>query len=180
MGCADMRNPLFATETAPLAELIQIGYSVTRWHAMHNSRPQTLASHLWGVALILSRTYDGPPALFPVLLRCALEHDLAEGRIGDMPRPARTIEHQVLEVKIADNMGILHEENLPDELQPWLKWADFLEAGLHAQRELRVGNRNFEEVALKISDRILAEEANIPPPLMKFAREAGLILNWKE
>jgi HD containing hydrolase-like enzyme len=162
--------------TTPLHDLIKTGYFVTRWHTMPNSRPQNLASHLWGVAMLISRTYDGPPDLFRALMRAALEHDLAEGQIGDMPRPARTDQHRGIEVSVARTMGIMHEDMLPVRIAHWLEWADLIEAGLHAQREVMVGNQNFTETLLKISDHITAQEQEIPPPLFRFAREAGLVL----
>jgi len=161
---------------ATLQSLIKAGYDVTRWHTMQNSRPQNLASHLWGVAMLISRLYDGPNEYRVPLLRAALEHDLAESAIGDMPRPARTEEHRGLEVRVARDMGIMHEEMLPPIAYKWLEWADLIEAGLHAQREMAIGNTNFCETVLKISDHITAQEQQIPPPLFRFCREAGLIL----
>lgn len=161
--------------TAPLADLIAAGYAVTRWHTMVNSRPQNLASHLWGVAMILSRTYNGPINLFPILIRAALEHDLAESSIGDMPRPARTAEHRAMEASVATGMGIVHEEMLPNDLRVWLEWADLIEAGLHAKREVEVGNTNFKEVLSRIDKILISKCEEIPAPLFHFAQDAGLI-----
>lgn len=161
---------------ATLQALIKAGYDVTRWHTMQNSRPQNLASHLWGVAMMISRLYDGPINLFPALMRAALEHDLAESQIGDMPRPAKTEHHRGIEVSVATTMGIMHEDMLPEIAAKWLEWADLIEAGLHAQREVLVGNQNFTEVLLRVSDYINESERDIPPPLFHFARQAGLIL----
>jgi HD containing hydrolase-like enzyme len=161
---------------ATLQALIKSGYDVTRWHTMPNSRPQNLASHLWGVAMMINRLYDGPPNLFRPLMQAALEHDLAESLIGDMPRPARTTSHKQMEVRISGAMGIMHESMLPPEISKWLEWADLIEAGLHAQREVTVGNQNFTEVLLRVSDYINENERRIPPPLFLFARQAGLVL----
>lgn len=165
-----------STPPATLQALIKAGYDVTRWHTMPNSRPQNLASHLWGVAMMISRLYDGPINMFPALMRAALEHDLAESQIGDMPRPARTDQHRDMEVNLATVMGIMHEDMLPPEIRKWLEWADLIEAGLHCQREVMAGNQNFTETLLKISEHINASEQRIPPPLFLFARQAGLIL----
>jgi hypothetical protein len=160
----------------PLNQLIKAGYDVTRWHTMQNSRPQNLASHLWGVAMLISRLYDGPPGHYRSLMQACLEHDLAESRIGDMPRPARTNEHRGIEVSVATGMGIMHEDMLPEITRKWLAWADLIEAGLHAQREVLIGNQNFTEILLKVGDYIMNSESEIPPPLFNFAREAGLVL----
>lgn len=161
---------------ATLQALIKAGYDVTRWHTMQNSRPQNLASHLWGVAMMISRLYDGPPEHYRSLMQACLEHDLAESQIGDMPRPAKTEHHRGIEVSVATSMGIVHEDMLPPIARKWLEWADLIEAGLHAQREVMVGNQNFTEVLLRVSDYINESEQKIPPPLFRFARQAGLIL----
>jgi hypothetical protein len=161
---------------ATLQALIKAGYDVTRWHTMPNSRPQNLASHLWGVAMMISRLYDGPPDLYRSLMQAALEHDLAESLIGDMPRPARTLGHKQIEVRVSGAMGIMHESMLPPEISKWLEWADLIEAGLHAQREVMVGNSNFNDVLVRVSEHINENERRIPPPLFLFARQAGLIL----
>lgn len=143
---------------------------------MPNLRPQNLAAHQWGVAMILNRLHVGPANDHFMLIKAALEHDLAESEIGDMPRPARTQEHRDLEGEVSARMNVWTEDTLPGHLVPWLKWADLMEAGLHAQREMALGNTNFCEVVLRVSDYINASEQEIPPPLFAFAREAGLIL----
>jgi hypothetical protein len=162
--------------STPLPDLIKAAYSVTRWHTMPNLKPQNLAAHSWGVALLIARLYDGPAVFLPALLRAALEHDLAESEIGDMPRPARTLDHRNLEAVTGARMGIMGEWSLPESVRPWLEWADLIEAGLHAQREAALGNSHFHEVQVRVNDYITANEDKIPPPLFAFAREAMLIL----
>jgi 5'-deoxynucleotidase YfbR-like HD superfamily hydrolase len=159
-----------------LPELIKNGNDVSRWHTFACNRPQNLAGHSWGVAMMISRLFDGPHADQLLLLKCALEHDLAEKHIGDMPRPGRTQAHRDFEVHVAGVIGIRHEESLPFHLQPWLKWADLIEAGLYSQREATLGNGNFTEVLLRVSNYLTEAEEVVPPPLFQFAREAGLIL----
>jgi 5'-deoxynucleotidase YfbR-like HD superfamily hydrolase len=159
-----------------LHELIKNGNDVTRWHTFACIRPQNLAGHPWGVAMMLNRLFDGSHADQLLLLKCALEHDLAEKHIGDMPKPGRSMEHQALEEHVAGVIRIRHESTLPSYLQPWLKWADLIEAGLYARREAAFGNSNFTEVLLRVSNYLNEAEEVIPPPLFLFAREAGLIL----
>lgn len=162
--------------STPLADLILAGHNVTRWHTMRNLMPQNLASHSWGVAMILNRLHVGPPDEHWMLIKVALEHDLAESEIGDMPRPARTDEHHELENEVATRMGVWTEHSLPGHLLPWLVWADLIEAGLHAQREHGLGNTTFTKAMLRVSDYLQENENEIPPPLFAFAREAMLIL----
>lgn len=158
-----------------LAELIKAGYDVTRWHTMPNSRPQNLASHLWGVAMILIRTFPGSEKDKFLLLRVALEHDLAESIIGDMPKPARTEEHEAYERRVCSAEGIWHEYILPPHLVPWFKYADLIEAGLHCLREMNVGNQNFIPVAFRITERLYKEQNEVPGPLWEFAKEARIV-----
>jgi 5'-deoxynucleotidase YfbR-like HD superfamily hydrolase len=160
----------------PLADLIKAGHDVTRWHTMRNLMPQNLASHAWGVAMILNRLHVGPAADHWMLITVALEHDLAESSIGDMPRPSRTQEHRELEARVAHEMGIRTERMLPPHLQKWLEWADLIEAGLHAQREVSLGNTNFNEILGRVSEHIRRNSETVPGPLFNFAQEAGLVL----
>jgi 5'-deoxynucleotidase YfbR-like HD superfamily hydrolase len=156
-------------------ELISWGYDVTRWHTFPNLRPQNLASHSWGVAMMAMSLFDGTPDDKLLLVQAALEHDLVEKHIGDMPRPGRTDEHRLLERTKADEHGTFHESLLPPHLREWLEWADLIEAGLHGLREDQLGNRNFCEVLTRISNILEDNKANIPSDLWEFAVEAGLV-----
>lgn len=155
-------------------ELIGWGHDVTRWHAMPNIKQQTLASHSWAVAMIVVSLFPGNHDEKLLLVQAALEHDLVEKHIGDMPRPGRTQEHRDLEAEKARELEVFHESLLPPHLQDWLEWADLLEAGMHALREVELGNTRFREVLARIDQYIAEKEDKIPEVLLNFAIEAGL------
>lgn len=155
-----------------LTQLIQFGHDVTRWHTMTNIKEQNLADHSWGVAMIVSRLYNGDDKLS--VIQAALEHDLVEKHIGDMPRPGRSADHRDMENNVAVQMGIYHPRNLPPAGQIFLEWADLIEAGMHAQREYMLGNVRYGEVLGRVQT-YLEQAVDIPPPLRYFAKEAGLL-----
>lgn len=152
--------------------LTEFGNSVVRWHTIPHLRPQNLASHSWAVALIISRLFPGTAKDRLALIEAALEHDLVEAQIGDMPRPGRTQDHKDLETRVAKEMGL---RSVPEKLRPWLEWADLIEAGLYAFREMKLGNQHFAEVSLRVADYLQRSEREIPRELWNFAKEAELV-----
>jgi hypothetical protein len=157
-------------------QLIQHGYDVTRWHTMPNIRPQNLAAHQWSVAMLVMSLFKGHPDDKLLLIQAALEHDLAEAFIGDMPRPGRTEEHKALEERVSSENGIFHDSLLPKELRRWLAAADLIEAGMHAHREYGLGNTRYDVVMSRVNVYIREsnERGEIPPELWTFAKVAGL------
>ena len=57
---------------------------VTRYHTIGGA--QSVAEHSWGVAMLIMRYHPDPPLH---LIQAALEHDLAEKWIGDVPYPTK-------------------------------------------------------------------------------------------
>lgn len=92
------------------------------------------------------------------LLRCALEHDLAEKFVGDVPRPWKSEDHEQLEQALAQEHGILHETLIPLHLQAWLRMADAIEAGQYALQEATMGNRAFVEILERINTSLRESE----------------------
>jgi 5'-deoxynucleotidase YfbR-like HD superfamily hydrolase len=159
-----------------VVKLIQHGYDVTRWHTMRSLRPQDLAQHSWAVAMMVMSLFNGEDSDKCILVQAALEHDLAEAHVGDMPRTARTDEHRALEQRVANQHSIFHDSILPANLRQWLAAADLIEAGMHAQREVALGNSSFVEVVARVGNYLDREndEGRIPPELWRFARATGL------
>lgn len=155
-----------------LGSLIGYGHSVTRWHTLPVLHRQTIAEHSWAVAMLISRLFHGPAKDRLALIEAALDHDLVEAIIGDMPRPGRTEDHKRLERRMSDEMGL---RSIPKKLQPWLEWADLIEAGLYTLREMKLGNQNFVEVSLRVADYLQRSEREIPRELWEFAKTEGLL-----
>jgi 5'-deoxynucleotidase YfbR-like HD superfamily hydrolase len=166
--------------TKKVLELIGWGYDVTRYHTMPNLRPQNLASHSWAVAMMVMSLFKGTPDEKLLLVQAALEHDLVEKHVGDMPRPGRTDEHRRLEAAKADEHGTFHESLLPPSLQSWLEWADLIEAGLQAQREFDLGNSRYFEVVQRVRGYIMEQRDEVPVILYDLAIEANLAFTTPE
>jgi 5'-deoxynucleotidase YfbR-like HD superfamily hydrolase len=165
--------------TKELLGLIQGGNDVTRWHTIPSLRPQTVASHSWGVAMMAMSLFDGKMEDKLLLVEAALEHDLAEKVIGDIPRPSRDDSHKILEEQVAVRLGILHESLLPPHLKTWLEWADLIEAGLQAHREVNMGNKNYEEVVNRVREYLDKGWSSVPIILLRFAEDAKLTVKRK-
>jgi 5'-deoxynucleotidase YfbR-like HD superfamily hydrolase len=164
---------LSRTNSPLLAELLQNGNDVTRWHTFPNLLPQNVAAHSWGVAMIVMSLYPNTPEKM-LMVQVALEHDLIEKYIGDMPRPARTAEHRRLEESMAHEKSIFHESMLNLADRNWLAWADLIEAGLHARREHAAGNSRYQEVIQRVSEYIKTAGTEVPLELRIFAEHAGV------
>lgn len=139
---------------------------------MQSLHRQTIAEHSWAVAMLISRLFPGSAKDRLALIEAALDHDLVEGEIGDMPRPGRTDDHKKLEALMSKQMGL---RELPPKLRPWLEWADLIEAGLYTLREMNLGNQNYVAVSLRVADYLQRSEREIPRELWNFAKEAGLL-----
>jgi 5'-deoxynucleotidase YfbR-like HD superfamily hydrolase len=156
--------------------LIQWGNDVTRWHTTPTVKSQTLAGHSWGVAMLVMSLFNGDPMDKLVLLQAALEHDLAEKEIGDMPRAGRTDEHHTLERERAAELHVFHDSMLPQHLHEWFKWADLIEAGLHCLREVQFGNQNYMMILHHIRQNVDKNREKMPPDLWRFCVDGGLSL----
>jgi hypothetical protein len=157
-----------------VAELIQMGNDVTRWHTLPTLVPQDLAGHSWGVAMLISHLYPGNNTVKLILIQAALDHDLPESIIGDMPKLARTDDHRDMEDRIAEEME-LHSVGLDEHCQNWLKWCDLIEAGLHAKRELALGNQRFQIVIDNVVNMINQDPNFVPMALLPFCKEQGFL-----
>lgn len=104
---------------------------VQRYHTTPNAVPQNIAAHSWGVAMILLRLHPAPSH---ALICAALEHDLPEFFLGDMPAPAKwgnpelAVAYTEAELMVCLEHGWTHVEHLIDEDDKnWLRGADILE-----------------------------------------------------
>lgn len=149
-------------------ELIEAGYRTKRWHTVLTIKEQNLAAHSWGVAMIISRLFSGSSEDRLRLIEAALDHDLAEGWTGDIPRPAKCLASEDIEKEKARELGLAHV-NLPPELKKWLFLADTYEAYLFAQRESEMGNGVMAKMARSIWDKYFVDRrGEIPPDLAAF------------
>ena len=119
---------------------------VKRCHTLMNSIPATVASHSWGVAMLILAHYRD--AAGPRLLHAALTHDLGEYFVGDIPAPAswtmRDDVRQSIKKMEAEALVNLIDDNpmayLTEYEDAILKWADMEEFRIHMQAEVDAGN----------------------------------------
>lgn len=130
--------------------------AVKRMHNMR-SRPQNLAEHSWGVAMLLLTVYPQAPA---GLIQRALVHDLPELRTGDIPafvkwqNPDMETILKVLEDDFHVRFGTLPHSLASNEERLILKWCDGAELLLYCIEELHGGNRYALEVLHAITTAI--------------------------
>ena len=130
---------------AKQVDAIQIGGGVKRMHCIPVLQPQTVAAHSYGVAwwcwLLAGRT----PSVN--LLMAALQHDVAEGGVGDIPSPTK----QKLDKALVDalELQVLKEAGLPNfaadltvEEALILQASDVLDLMQYCISETLLGNRN--------------------------------------
>jgi 5'-deoxynucleotidase YfbR-like HD superfamily hydrolase len=112
-------------------------------------KTQTVAEHSWRVAMLVNLL--GPSFGMPIM--AALEHDMAECKIGDLPAPGKrqpdfdraawnAMEHRVLE---ANGYGVA-TNCLTEEERRIVKLADNCEGALFCIDERMLGNQRIYEV----------------------------------
>lgn len=127
------------------AELLDVG-EVNRYHAT-DVTPETLAHHMWGVAIICLTIWPDRHSL----LKAALLHDAHERIIGDVPSPAKLLspdfkrEYEQLEFQtdadIRLELGIEVFPLLGIEDQIRLRGADIGHLVMYSYRDMLRGNR---------------------------------------
>jgi 5'-deoxynucleotidase YfbR-like HD superfamily hydrolase len=106
--------------------------TVNRWNIVSTVRPQTLAEHLFNVAMICEALAANIPSVpKTTVVYYGLIHDIEEVILGDLPTPTKArMKHKGLDWNKLVKMVISDEERLaPSEnLQKLIKTADKMEA----------------------------------------------------
>lgn len=117
---------------------------VKRWHVVgHTVRPQDVAQHSYGVAVIITLLHPDPSA---ALLKAALTHDWGELVAGDLPRwvkernPDVAQQLEILEEGNRQKFGVEYTALLSKEEIGWLRGADLLDAWLFALQNVIMQN----------------------------------------
>lgn len=114
---------------------------VRRCHTMPSVEYQTIGHHSWGVAMILLNVHPNPSVQ---LLKAALQHDMSEQWLGDMPATAKwrfkslQAAYNEAEATIESEQGLAVE--LTEIEQNWLKAADLLELMYWCLLNIHMGN----------------------------------------
>lgn len=135
-----------ATQFVKAYNLARAGGGVRRYHTYRVVCEDTVASHSWGVAVVLDMLYAGQaPAK---LLRAALYHDVAEHVFGDIPSPAKRAFNSDELRKQEDKLMVEH--SMFTVLSDWerfvLKVADILDGLIYCTEERERGNATLVSV----------------------------------
>jgi len=137
------------TDQSKVIKVLSIleGGEVKRYHTMLIVGEQNVASHSWGVALILN--WLKPDVSKDALLK-ALTHDVAERRTGDMPAPTKWNNPDLakalsyVEKGIEEELGVAYE--ISEEERELFKQSDMFELLLYCVNQRSLGNTNVNVV----------------------------------
>lgn len=147
-----------------------------RYHAQPEIPSQTVAEHMWGVAMLVMMFY---PTCSALLLKAAISHDCGEVGIGDIPSPTKRRMPELREaVKQMEDenmidMGLDFEAHLSETERTALKICDVLEGLWYTAKHYhRTGEgfstlRNWAELAqdlpLNIHQTVFVNSCLAPP-----------------
>jgi 5'-deoxynucleotidase YfbR-like HD superfamily hydrolase len=118
------------------------GGAVQRFHTVQTIKPNTVAEHSFGVAMLVDLLTGGTAS--KNLVVAALRHDMAEQTTGDIPAPAKRaygLREQVNAIEEAIMEGSHWPmPTLTETEKQVLKFADCLDGALYCIREARIGN----------------------------------------
>lgn len=154
-------------EDYKLSDILRVRMSagkIRRYHTAPLLEVQTVADHTYGVCQILRHILDDnvPSQLF----KAALDHDVCEFWLGDMPHPTKKAFPELnLVIKTAEE-AIDKKNGLWQELTEkdivCLKAADLLESSIFGMRQHYMGN----DYGLSIMDNIFKAMASLDSAIL--------------
>ena len=152
---------------------------IRRWGLMRNAIEEDVATHSWEVAVLahalanIRNTHFGGDVDASDVAVAGLYHDAAEVITGDMPTPVKyyssvmrnafaDVEHKA-QNELLDLLPAtlrpafepcIREQDWDEQVRALVKAADRLAALLKCEAELRAGNREFEQAASQIRERL--------------------------
>ncbi len=128
--------------------LARRGGHVRRFHTLKTLHPNTVAEHSHGVATLCVAMTGGAPSA--AILQAALQHDVIECLVGDMPRNAKW-EFPELAKVLKGVEHVLEERHgmrveLTSKEQTILHEADMLDLMYYALEERLLGNMHLDRM----------------------------------
>lgn len=119
-----------------------------RFHTESVLQEQDIAAHSFGVAWCCEIITGGKAS--KNLIMAALAHDLAEHKVGDMPSPAKRKYDignrlSVVEEGLLLEQRLAYYNDLTQEEEKVLKFADLLDGLLYCYKEKMLGNNFIDE-----------------------------------
>lgn len=151
--------------------LVRQGGAVERAHTTPHHGSYSVAAHSWGVAQIILALHPEPSLR---LVRAALDHDVTERWLGDLPSQlfdkSLTLRAMVEDAHLEAAVRIWGTEGEPLSAieSHWLRSADSLELLLWAFDQAEMGNGAVEKMIERLRARFrqLAREKALPDPLV--------------
>lgn len=150
--------------------------NIQRFHTAPFGRiDQTVGHHTYRVAQIVMFIWPefvAPNEVFKCLL-AALDHDVAEIELGDIPHLAkRNFFSGMAEVEedLAREMGLISTKGLPEGGAELVKVADWLECMYFAREQMQYGNK-WAETVLKVLSEALAPMVEDKPEVKKLVEK---------
>jgi 5'-deoxynucleotidase YfbR-like HD superfamily hydrolase len=122
---------------------------IKRYHLHRTIGEQTVASHSWGVAMLVYALCEAPSAN---LIKAVLCHDIAERAVGDIPSPVK----KLLTKEAKDSLDEMEQIYLDTVGISWgylteyekevLNVADILEGMLYCLDQVQLGNLNMVSI----------------------------------
>lgn len=140
--------------------LIARAGNVSRYHN-ELVAPQTVGHHSFGVAWFVVMLCHGEPPWY--LLYAAIQHDVAEAVVGDVPAPTKRVVPGLkdaldkYEDEVMASFGIA-DPNLDDIEKRILKFADIFEGMLYCCTQRSTGNKNADGIFSNFRDYAAAME----------------------
>ena len=154
---------------------------IQRWSLMRNTHPENAADHSFHVAILahalctIAETVYHKDVPTDRVVAAALFHDAAEVLTGDIPTPVKhhnpDILHHFRQIErgaSANLLAMLPSELRPayapllmepsDDVRPWPKAADRLDAYLKCSIEVMAGNREFSVAKAQCAASLAAME----------------------
>ena len=163
-----------------LVEQLQAGH-VERFHTVQRLGVRTVAHHSFNIMLILNWMYDNEPP--GRLMRAAMQHDLHEVYMGDIPYPIK----QNLEIKdalkeietgINNRMGI--KNDLTESEQKTLDAVDLIEFMYYLLEERQLGNTNNQEIFTRAANIHTKNNYSFPKSEKLFEFKKWIIREWRK
>tara|TARA_R110000796_G_scaffold252638_1_gene389679 strand:- start:6281 stop:6781 length:501 start_codon:yes stop_codon:yes gene_type:complete len=136
---------------------------VKRYHTLETIGEQSIASHSWGVAIILE--YLKPDVSKDLIMK-ALTHDVTEAYTGDMPSPLKWAHPEVkkvldkVEEKYEELLGVDQYSIISAEEKILYKQADMFELLFFCMKQRRMGNTNMNKVFSKGVEFLASQKLN--------------------
>ncbi|MBE16831.1 MAG: hypothetical protein CL867_11340 [Cytophagaceae bacterium] len=137
------------------------GGEVKRYHTLSTIGEQTVASHSWGVTLLMVWL---KPDISKIAMLKALTHDVAEKQTGDMPAPTKwnnpelAKELSVVEKNIEEALGV--DFIITEEERQYFKQADMFELLLYCVKQRSLGNTNVNVVFSNGVEKLVGMKLN--------------------